>query len=996
MNKFYKKLLPVALLFCSFNFLHAQVGVYDPSFGNGGKIFQLFNNVDVSPSAVIAQPDGKIIVGGSGGDFFEGVFKIVRYNVNGTIDASFGNNGIVTFDVPNDNDVLESLALQPDGKILAGGIIQTTDPVTQDIDRDFHIFRLKADGTYDSTFGINGRVVTDISVHSDDFLHKIILKPDGKVLAGGYFMDMNNGDNFYGLVQYKENGNRDSTFGTNGITVLPLPQQENGKGSLALLADGKILAATTVVNETTFFYEFGLVRFTATGAVDATFGNAGVLHLELNYFHSILHDMAIQSDGKIVLTGETPADNSTAVAVVRLDSEGAYDPGFGTNGVVRTHLSAAPFTPDAGMSLTIQPDNKIIVGATLYNSINSYDANFAVVRYLPDGRIDRNYGRQGIIITDFDENGDYARACLQQPDGKFVLVGPAKTINSEVGFGIVRYLSDARFYYNTLKGSVYYDSNSNGVLDPGEDFLGNATVLAEKAGIDTTFITAATGRFSVEIDTGNYIIRPVQPYYTGAPIFKNINHATYFNTDSVSFAMQPIEGIRDLFVYIIPLHPARPGFESDYMIMYGNNGTDTVPLGSVQFVPSSFINVTSTEPVPASTSGDTLRWNYVNLYPHDTAYIFVQGTVLPPPTVNIGDTLRSFASILPAGFDEDPKDNIFVLREEVIGSFDPNDKGESHAGRISTEEVNSGEYLQYMIRFQNTGTDTAFNIYVRDTLQNMLDWNTFEMVYASHPYRLEKENGICVWSFNNIALVDVTHNEPKSHGFIVYRIKPKTNLIPGDIITNDASIYFDFNLPVETNVERTLVVSTTIPVKLLSFYAKKSGSKNLLQWSTTYEVNADRFEAERSKDGTYFEKIGSVSSRPAGTGINNYDYTDAFPIVGRNYYRLKMVDKDGRFEYSPVRMLSNTASDYFTLYPNPVKDNIYIKIEQQEKSSMQVQVLSLEGKGLLTAIWEVDEGTSVKKMNTSGLTAGTYFVKIISDKLANKKAAEIVLKFQKF
>ena len=78
-------------------------------------------------------------------------------------------------------------------------------------------------------------------------------------------MDINTGDNFYGLVQYKTDGSRDSSFGTNGITIVPLEQQDEGKGTLALLPDGKILAATTVVNDTSFFYEFGLLRFNANG-----------------------------------------------------------------------------------------------------------------------------------------------------------------------------------------------------------------------------------------------------------------------------------------------------------------------------------------------------------------------------------------------------------------------------------------------------------------------------------------------------------------------------------------------------------------------------------------------------------------------------------------------------------------------------------------------------------------------------------------------------------
>lgn len=1001
MTDIYKKLFLSFLLFSSFNLLRAQVGVYDEGFASGGRIFQLFSDADVVPKAVVTQADGKIVVAGSGGDFFEGVLKIVRYNPDGSMDAAFGNNGITSISVASDEDALQTLAIQPDGKMVAGGITHTLDQATQLTDEDFYIFRLKPDGSYDSTFGTNGIVVTDLASHSNDVMHKVIMKPDGKILAGGYFMDMNNGDNYYGLVQYKGDGSRDSSFGTNGITVVLLPQQEDNKGSLAVLPDGKILAATTVVNDTSGFYEFGLLRFMANGLPDAGFGNGGILHLGLSYFHSSLHDMALQADGKIVMTGETEAENTAVVAVVRVNSDGSYDTNFGDNGVVRTHISTDEFVPDAGMGLSIQPDKKIIVGCTLYNAINSADANLAVIRYLSDGTVDNNFGRQGIIITDINANGDFAKACVQQADGKFILVGSAESQNFETGFAIVRYLSDARFYYNTLKGSVFYDNNYNGLKDANEGFFGNAVVSAQKTGIDTLMITASTGKFEVDVDTGTYLIRPYQsplhvPYYTAVPNFRTTSHPTYFNTDSVWFAMQPVPGMRDLFVYIVPLDPARPGFNTDYMIVYGNNGTDTVPSGTVRYVPSPLVTITSTDPVNASANSDTLIWNYVNLLPHDTGYIFVHGTIQAPPLVNIGDTLTSSASITPLGLDQEPKDNNFILKEDVIGSYDPNDKNENHAGEITSEQVNAGEYMQYVIRFQNTGTDTAFNIYIRDTLQNKLDWNTMQIVAASHPYRLVMNDGVCVWTFNNIALVDATTNEPNSHGYIVYRIRAKTSVLPGDLINNKASIYFDYNLPIATNTETTVVTSVVVPVKLLSFSAKNAGKTNLLQWSTTNEVNANRFEVERSANGTSFEKNGMVTALPGNAGVKSYSYTDELPLKSINSYRLKIVDNDGRFEYSPVRILINKPVNAYTIYPNPVKDLLHLKADMQEKSVLQVQLLTQDGKTVMATSWNVDEGSTVKTISTAAIPAGAYLLKIIPvSNAGNNKGHVVLLNFEK-
>jgi uncharacterized delta-60 repeat protein/uncharacterized repeat protein (TIGR01451 family) len=1002
MNKIYKQLLLAYLLLFSINLLHAQVGVYDAGFGTGGKVFHLFSDVDAKPSAVALQPDGRIVVGGTGDDFPGGIFRIVRYNTNGTPDATFGSGGIFTHAVASGNDIFQTLAVQPDGKIVAGGVLNVFDAVSQQTDEDFYIFRLKTDGTFDSTFGINGLVTTDLNAHSNDVMHELIIKPDGKILAGGYSMDMNNGDNYYGLVQYKDNGNRDSSFGTNGMTVLPLPQQEEGKGALALLPNGQIIAATTVVNDTSFFYEFGLLRFNANGSLDAGFGEGGVVHLGLSYFHSIVRDMAVQTDGKIVLTGQTNVGNASGIAVVRVNGDGTYDLTFGDNGVVRTHISEEPFDPDTGNTLVIQPDKKIIIGCTLVNAINSTEANFAVVRYLPNGDIDPNFGRQGIIITDFNENGDFSIASLQQPDGKFVLVGSTESAFGETGFGIVRYLSDARFYYNTLKGSVFYDDNANGVKDGGEDFFANAVVAAQKPGIDTLTITTSTGLFSVEVDTGNYVIRPQQPagqppYFTVIPGLRTTSHNSYFNTDSVSFAMQPIPGMRDIFVYVIPLNPARPGFPTDYMIVYGNNGTDSVAAGTVKFVPSSLVDVTSSEPAASSVNGDTLLWNYVNLYPRDTSFIIVHATIQPPPAVNIGDTLISYAFITPVGLDQQPKNNAFILKEVVVGSFDPNDKSESHAGQVSPAQLNAGEYLQYMIRFQNTGTDTAFNVYVRDTLQSNLDWSTMEMVIASHPYKLVMDNGVCLWSFNNIALVDSTHNEPNSHGYIVFRIRPLAGLVAGNQITNSAAIYFDYNLPVPTNIETTTILSAPVPVTLLHFSAKKNGKTNLLSWSTVNEMNADRFDIERSGNGSSFEKNGTVQCQPGTAGTKFYEYRDESPLAKRNYYRLKIVDYDGRFTYSPVRLLSSSRSDYFRIYPNPVRNLALVEIESEKKDALQAQVLTYDGKLLISTMWNVEQGKQLRSINSSGLPAGNYLLKIVSmaSPSQDDQMQPVVLKFEK-
>ncbi|MCC6727115.1 MAG: hypothetical protein IT258_21610 [Saprospiraceae bacterium] len=136
----------------------------------------------------------------------------------------------------------------------------------------------------------------------------------------------------------------------------------------------------------------------------------------------------------------------------------------------------------------------------------------------------------------------------------------------------------------------------------------------------------------------------------------------------------------------------------------------------------------------------------------------------------------------------------------VIGSYDPNDKTGFPLGYGDKHYIERGTDLQYLIRFQNTGTDTAFNIVVRDTITNLLDLTTLRPGTSSHPYNLEiKDGNILEFRFNQIMLPDSFINEPGSHGYLNFSISPKQNLPLGSIINNSAAIYFDFNTPVITN-----------------------------------------------------------------------------------------------------------------------------------------------------------------------------------------------------
>ena len=374
--------------------------------------------------------------------------------------------------------------------------------------------------------------------------------------------------------------------------------------------------------------------------------------------------------------------------------------------------------------------------------------------------------------------------------------------------------------YNTVTGNLFIDHNSNGQQDAGEGYLNIATINAEKAASPVrTWLPSQNGTYTINIDTGSIKLyaKPFLPYYNPVPATKIISHNTYFNSDTVNFALQPIAGKRDLQISVIPLSPARLGMPATYRVLYKNLGTDTLPSIKLTFVKDRKQTLVNASPSPSSANQDTIIWNRPGLKPMDTGSVVLVLKLGIPPATNINDIITLSAIIDPVADDLTPADDTTRLRQTVISSFDPNDKTESNNGSITAAQVTNGEWLSYLIRFQNTGTDTAFNITIKDTLDSKLDWSSLQMVEASHANVLEiKEGNKLNWTFNNIKLVDSNQNEPLSHGYIQYRIRLKTTLSVWDVIHNTASIYFDFNTPVKTNEQLTTVRPTPVSAPILS------------------------------------------------------------------------------------------------------------------------------------------------------------------------------------
>lgn len=401
---------------------YAAAGDLDPSFDSDGKVVTNSFGSSDEANAVALQPDGKIVVVGENGTDF----LVARYNTDGSLDFSFGTGGKVTADFGAE-DTAYAIAIQPDGKILVIG------STANGSSGDFALVRYNPNGSLDSSFGGNGKLITDFG--GLDAAFAVVLQPDGKLIAGGWSLTPSNlGD--FALARYNPNGTLDLSFGASGLLRTSFGAVEIIE-ALVLQSDGKILASGFTATTSFSDADFALVRYNSNGSLDNSFGLGGGLTTNLGGFDSAT-SIKLQADGKIVATGYSGTAGGAYgnFALARYTSSGSLDNSFGTGGKVTTDFGSF----DGAEGLVIQPDGKITaIGATGTTA----NADFALARYNSDGSPDTSFGIGGKRTTDFGRS-DTARDVILQPDGKMIVVGT--NFNSSVtdgDFAIARYLGDS-------------------------------------------------------------------------------------------------------------------------------------------------------------------------------------------------------------------------------------------------------------------------------------------------------------------------------------------------------------------------------------------------------------------------------------------------------------------------------------------------------------------------------------------------------------------------
>lgn len=366
---------------------------------------------------------------------------------------------------------------------------------------------------------------------------------------------------------------------------------------------------------------------------------------------------------------------------------------------------------------------------------------------------------------------------------------------------------------NQIRGTARFDLLGDGCTEEDELLSGIMVVAANGTSSQAAF-TQENGVFRIytqeEGIVNTQITARLPNYYQATPAIFQSDFTGYGNSDNINFCIEPIASISDLNISAYPIFfEPRPGFDTSYRLVYKNVGT-TQLTGSVIFEFDGLkLNFLTASEAVSSQTVNTLIFDFTDLNPFETKTIDLDFNVFPPPTTNIDDVIVSTVTINPVSGDETEEDNTLSFEQTVVGSYDPNDIIVLEGDEILIEDAD--KYLHYLIRFQNTGTASAINVKVNHVLDNKLDWNTMQLESLSHSGRVEITNETDVsFVFNSINLPDSTNDEPNSHGYIAFKVKPKSNVEVGDIISGVADIFFDFNPPIITNTVNTEIVEPLV------------------------------------------------------------------------------------------------------------------------------------------------------------------------------------------
>lgn len=406
-------LITIALSLLTFTVALAASGDLDITFHGDGKV-----TTDISGEkedeiwGIGLQADDKIVVVGWREDPVRAKdFAVVRYKANGSLDTTFSGDGKLLTNF-GAIDYAGAVAIQPDGKIVAAGM-RCLDADWPNWNCDVALARYKVNGALDTTFSGDGKVTTDFDGRNNGLWHGLAIQPDGKIVIGGW---MWNGADFdFTAYRYNPNGTLDTTFSGDGkVNIGFAGGPHDIANGFALQPDGKILVSgPSCDTERWENCDFAIMRLKANGSLDTTFSGDGRQTINFGS-NDGAHGIIVQPNGKIVLFGEKISSTGSACALARINSNGSLDKTFSGDGKVVMSFGSGIDTKcrDA----RVQTNGKIVV-------VGDAGGDFALARFNANGTLDTTFSTDGKMTIDFGGDDDYGQNLVLQSNGRYVLAG---------------------------------------------------------------------------------------------------------------------------------------------------------------------------------------------------------------------------------------------------------------------------------------------------------------------------------------------------------------------------------------------------------------------------------------------------------------------------------------------------------------------------------------------------------------------------------------------
>ncbi len=495
----------------------------------------------------------------------------------------------------------------------------------------------------------------------------------------------------------------------------------------------------------------------------------------------------------------------------------------------------------------------------------------------------------------------------------------------------------------SAQGCMYWDENQNGTKDENEKSISNNNSKVSPSNIISFLDTA--GCYTHFLENGNYNLT-----YTPSPLWEltsdsaayNITINNDYHTD-LDFGFIPTDTVVAGNLHVAAGIP-RCFREVEFDFNFRNEGTtilDGIMWGQVW---DEWMEVTEyiqpPDTIDAAANGVRWGWFYEDLYPGE---LLQESVILEMPEIDeegfeLGDWYLVTSTVEANGHTGGTEFYNYRLNEEIVCAYDPNDKLVSPDREGDENYTLFEEDLFYTIRFQNTGNDTAFNVVVRDTLDENLNTSSFRLLASSHQDILRTEiaeSQYVTFTFDNIMLPDSNVNFNGSQGYVTYIIQPNEGLDENTVIENTASIYFDFNPPIVTNTTQNTMVSC-LPI----------------------------------------ETITIVASIPSG---ESYTLPDGMVVNESGTYTTEVLNEEGcptEIVITILDVLSSTNSlvwnQYVALSPNPTKEYFIFDIQTNEVINHQLDITNIYGQIVLTRnIQNVQT-----KVNVEHLVSGVYWVQL--------------------